>query len=97
MTTAASSFFGLGNTPDGEKLTAKLTLCYPAHEYCSVGKAMRGYCLKYSTRQEMKNARSITMKKGKSSTRGVCATCGKRIFRNGKVLELLMISNQEQL
>ncbi|MHC4459732.1 MAG: DUF5679 domain-containing protein [Planctomycetota bacterium] len=41
---------------------------------------------KYRTRakREMKEPKSITMKNGKPATKGVCPTCGTKMFRIGK-------------
>jgi hypothetical protein len=32
---------------------------------------------------EIKNAKSVTMKNGKSATQGVCPACGTKVFRIG--------------
>jgi len=45
---------------------------------------MEGYCLKCRTRREMKEAKAVTMKNGRSATQGVCPKCGTKMFRIGK-------------
>jgi len=48
------------------------------------GELMQAYCMKCKAKKEMKNAKAITMKNGKSATQGVCPTCGTKMFRIGK-------------
>ena len=45
---------------------------------------MQAYCMRCKTKREMKDARSITMKNGKSATQGLCPACGTKMFRIGK-------------
>ncbi len=45
---------------------------------------MEGYCVKCRTKREIKDAKAITMKNGKSATQGVCPMCGTKMFRIGK-------------
>ena len=45
---------------------------------------MEAYCVKCRVKREMKDAKSITMKKGKSATQGICPSCGTKVFRIGK-------------
>ena len=45
---------------------------------------MQGYCVKCRGSLEMKDAEQITMKNGRPATRGVCPTCGTKMFRIGK-------------
>ena len=45
---------------------------------------MEAYCFKCKTKKEIKNAKAITMKNGKPATRGVCPSCGTKMFRIGK-------------
>jgi len=33
---------------------------------------MQAYCMKYRARKEMKDAKAITMKNGKSAAQGIC-------------------------
>jgi len=40
--------------------------------------------VKCRVKREMKDAKAITMKNGKSATQGVCPVCGNKIFRIGK-------------
>jgi hypothetical protein len=40
--------------------------------------------MKCRTKRDMKNAKRITMKNGKSATQGVCPVCGTKMFRIGK-------------
>ena len=45
---------------------------------------MEAYCVKCRAKREIKNPRAVTMKNGRSATRGVCPTCGTSVFRIGK-------------
>jgi len=45
---------------------------------------MQAYCVKCRTKREMKDAKSITMKNGKSATQGKCPVCGTKMFKIGK-------------
>ena len=45
---------------------------------------MQAYCVKCREKKEMKNAKAITMKNGKSATQGVCPNCGATMFKIGK-------------
>jgi len=40
--------------------------------------------MKYRTKREMKDTRSITAKNGKPATQGVCPTYGTKMFRIDK-------------
>ncbi|MEE8179283.1 MAG: DUF5679 domain-containing protein [Nitrosopumilaceae archaeon] len=42
------------------------------------------YCVKCRTKREMKEPKSITMKNGRPATKGICPTCGTKMFRIGK-------------
>jgi hypothetical protein len=48
------------------------------------GWPMQGYCVKCRAKQEIKDAKAITMKNGKPATQGVCPKCGTKMFRIGK-------------
>jgi len=43
-----------------------------------------GFCVKCRKKKEMKDAKSTTMKNGRPATKGICPTCGTKIFRIGK-------------
>ncbi len=45
---------------------------------------MQAYCMKCRAKQEMKDAKAITMKNGRPATQGVCPACGTKMFRIGK-------------
>ena len=45
---------------------------------------MQAYCMKCRAKKEIKNAKSITIKNGRSSTQGPCPTYGTKVFRTGK-------------
>lgn len=45
---------------------------------------MEAYCVKCRAKRQMQNARSITMKNGKSATQGTCPVCRTKMFRIGK-------------
>lgn len=45
---------------------------------------MQGYCMKCRAKKEIKDAKAITMKNGRSATQGTCPDCGTKIFKIGK-------------
>lgn len=45
---------------------------------------MQAYCFKCRTKREIKNPQKVTLKNGRPATRGVCPTCGTKVFRIGK-------------
>ena len=45
---------------------------------------MIGYCLKCRHSREIQKAQPVTMKNGRSATRGTCGECGATMFRIGK-------------
>ena len=40
-----------------------------------------GYCVKCKKKQEIKNAKEVTLKNGKKAIKGECSTCGTKMFR----------------
>ena len=44
---------------------------------------MLAYCVKCKSKQEMKNAKKVTMKNGRPATKGVCPVCGTGMYRIG--------------
>jgi RNase P subunit RPR2 len=44
---------------------------------------MQAYCFKCKSKKEIKNPQRVTLKNGKSATRGICLTCGTKVFRIG--------------
>jgi len=40
--------------------------------------------MKCRKKKEMKNAKSVTMKNGRPATKGICPTCGTKMYRIGK-------------
>ena len=42
-----------------------------------------GYCVKCKKKQEMKNAKEVTMKNGRKAQKGECPACGTKMFRIG--------------
>jgi len=45
---------------------------------------MQAYCMKCRSKREIKDAKAITMKNGRSAAQGVCPVCGTKVFRIGK-------------
>ncbi|HLC60241.1 MAG TPA: DUF5679 domain-containing protein [Candidatus Nanoarchaeia archaeon] len=41
----------------------------------------RGRCMKCRKEVEIKDGKEVTMKNGMSAMKGVCATCGTKVFR----------------
>ena len=52
---------------------------------------MEAYCVKCRAKRDMKDARAISMKNGKPATQGTCPVCGTKMFRIGRVREILRI------
>ena len=42
-----------------------------------------GYCVKCKKKQEMKEAKQVTMKNGRKATKGTCPKCGTKMFKIG--------------
>ncbi|MCH8103236.1 MAG: hypothetical protein IIB28_08805 [Chloroflexi bacterium] len=45
---------------------------------------MQAYCMKCKTKREMNNPEQVTMKNGRPATKGICPTCGTKMFKIGK-------------
>lgn len=44
----------------------------------------QAYCFKCRRKVEIRNPQSVTLKNGRPATRGVCPSCGTKVFRIGK-------------
>jgi RNase P subunit RPR2 len=44
---------------------------------------VEAYCVKCRAKRVMNNPESITMKNGKPATRGICPSCGTKMFKIG--------------
>jgi hypothetical protein len=44
---------------------------------------LEAYCMKCKQKRSMKTTEQIKMKNGRPATRGVCATCGTKMFKIG--------------
>jgi len=44
---------------------------------------MEAYCVKCRGKVGMKNPVAVTMKNGKSATKGICPKCGTKLYRIG--------------
>lgn len=42
---------------------------------------MEGYCVKCKKKQEIKDAKEVTMKNGRKAMKGVCPACSTGMFR----------------
>ena len=42
---------------------------------------MEAYCFKCRTKQEIQNAKAVTLKNDRPATEGVCPLCGTKVFR----------------
>ncbi len=40
-----------------------------------------GHCMKCKEKREMKDTEEVTMKNGRKAVKGVCATCGTKMFK----------------
>lgn len=45
---------------------------------------MEAYCFKCRTKKDIKNPQKVTLKNGRPATKGVCPTCGTKLFRIGQ-------------
>jgi hypothetical protein len=45
------------------------------------GGGMEAYCVKCKTKREMKDAKQVKMKNGRSAMKGRCPTCGTGLYR----------------
>ena len=45
---------------------------------------MQAYCMKCHRKREMKNAKAVTLKNGRTATQGVCPVCGTKMYVIGK-------------
>ena len=45
---------------------------------------MQAYCVKCRKKVEIKNPQAMTMKNKRPATKGVCPSCGTKVFRIGK-------------
>jgi NAD-dependent SIR2 family protein deacetylase len=50
----------------------------------SGGGILQAYCFKCRKQVEVKNTERITLKNGRPAARGVCPSCGTKVFRIGK-------------
>lgn len=42
-----------------------------------------GYCVKCKAKQEMNDAKAVTLKNGRKATKGICPKCGTKMFKIG--------------
>lgn len=43
--------------------------------------AEEGYCVKEKQKREMKDTEEVTMKNGRKAMKGVCTSCGTKMFK----------------
>jgi Zn finger protein HypA/HybF involved in hydrogenase expression len=46
-------------------------------------KMTTGWCMKCKSKKEMKNVQNVTMKNGRPAMKGVCSSCGTKMFKIG--------------
>ena len=63
------------------------SLYIDAHAQCARKKAVvTGYCVyEKKKNREIKNPKQIKLKNGRAAVKGTCGSCGKPIFRIGKL------------
>jgi Zn finger protein HypA/HybF involved in hydrogenase expression len=44
---------------------------------------VQGYCVKCKAKRDIKDAQQVTLKNGRKATKGVCPSCGTKMFRIG--------------
>lgn len=42
-----------------------------------------GWCMKCKSQKEMKDVKKVTMKNGRPAMKGVCSSCGTKMFKIG--------------
>ncbi|MGD9115798.1 MAG: DUF5679 domain-containing protein [Dehalococcoidia bacterium] len=45
---------------------------------------MQAYCFKCRRKVDIRNPQKVTLKNGRPATKGVCPSCGTKVFRIGK-------------
>ena len=50
-----------------------------------------GYCVKERKKVEIKDPQQVTMKNGRPAIQGTCPDCGTKIFKIGKLEELVQL------
>lgn len=45
---------------------------------------MEAYCFKCRIKKDIKNPQKVTLKNGRPATKGMCPTCGTKLFRIGQ-------------
>ncbi|HUT97124.1 MAG: DUF5679 domain-containing protein [Dehalococcoidales bacterium] len=45
---------------------------------------MQAYCFKCRRKVDIRNPQKVTLKNGRPATRGVCPSCGTKVFRIGQ-------------
>ena len=45
---------------------------------------MQAYCFKCKKKVEIRDPQRVTLKNGRPATRGVCPSCGTKVFRIGQ-------------
>jgi len=45
---------------------------------------VQAYCFKCRKKVEIKDPHGVTLKNGRPATRGLCPTCGTKVFRIGQ-------------
>lgn len=74
------------NSLISELLFIRKLLILPLEGTCmSVQKTVTAYCVKCREKREMKDPEVVTLKNGKPACKGICPTCGTKMFRIGKV------------
>ncbi|MGD9117607.1 MAG: DUF5679 domain-containing protein [Dehalococcoidia bacterium] len=45
---------------------------------------MQAYCFKCRRKVEIRNPQKVTLKNGRPATKGICPSCGTKVFRIGQ-------------
>jgi hypothetical protein len=45
---------------------------------------VQAYCFKCRRKVDIRNPQKVTLKNGRPATKGVCPSCGTKVFRIGK-------------
>ncbi|MAF86039.1 MAG: hypothetical protein CL875_06165 [Dehalococcoidales bacterium] len=57
---------------------------YSSHSVKEEVRKLQAYCFKCRTKVDIKNAEHVTLKNKRPATRGVCPSCGTKVFRIGQ-------------
>ena len=70
-----------GKGEEESSATGQISFAIFAGSVIDEGGRMEAYCVKCKTKREMKDAKQVKMKNGRSAMKGRCPTCGTGLYR----------------